>query len=270
MAEPDSPAYIHGFDRDEQDRLLTQAALWRERLILPDLPFRPGERVLDVGCGVGAVLATLADAHPDVRWTGVDRSPAQVARAREVLSGRDVELHQVDAAALPFPDESFDHVYMMWFLEHLPDPAPFLREALRVLKSGGTIQINETDYSTFLVWPTNEDAELLAEGQRALFRAHGNPRMGRALGAALVRAGFTGVRSRIMGFHYFTGQPELRSTTDYMLGFMEPMIPQMVAAGFDESRLLRGVRHIRGLADLPEASFTQIVFRGSGVSPHAE
>ena len=261
--------YIHGFTRAEQDRLLAQAELWKDRLILPELPFREGERVLEIGCGVGAVLATLGKAFPRVEWAGVDLVAAQLERAEAVLAAAGVtaELHQSDASALPFEDASVDHVYMMWFLEHVLDPLPFLRESLRVLRPGGTIHINETDYSTFLVWPLSADADHLAEGQRRLFRDRGNPVVGRSLGALLTKAGFEGVRNRPMGFHYFTGQPELASTTEYMLGFLEPMIPQMVAAGFDEGRLRAGADHVRGLATRDAASFTQIVFRGSGAKP---
>lgn len=255
--------YIHGFTREEQDRLLEQARHWRDRLILPDLSYKPGEHVLEIGCGVGAVLKTLADAHPSLRYTGVDLSADQIARAKLVLGGA-AELHVADASALPFADGAFDHVYMMWFLEHVRDPLPFLREARRVLKPGGTIAINETDYSTFLVWPTCADVEAFSAGQRALFEERGNPVIGRSLGAQLCAAGFSEARNRMMGFHYFTGEPELKSITEYMLGFMEPMIPQMIEAGFDENQLQRGAEKLRALPDMEAASFTQVVFRGSG------
>ena len=52
-----------------------------------------------------------------------------------------------DATALPWPDGHFDHVDMMWFLEHVADPHPFLAEARRALRPGGPITIIETDYS---------------------------------------------------------------------------------------------------------------------------
>ena len=55
-------AYIHGYTREEQERLVQQAEYWRETLILPGLGYRPGERLLDIGCGAGAVLGVIGSA----------------------------------------------------------------------------------------------------------------------------------------------------------------------------------------------------------------
>src|SRR5262245_42995243 len=116
MAEP---SYLHGFTDAEQRRLVEQAAYWRDLLILPDLPYKAGERVLDIGCGVGAVLRTIAEAHPGLRLAGIDAAATQIEAARRVLSGvGEAELVVGNAAALPWADGSFDHVYMMWFVEH--------------------------------------------------------------------------------------------------------------------------------------------------------
>jgi ubiquinone/menaquinone biosynthesis C-methylase UbiE len=75
-------------------------------------------RVLDVGCGTGAHLERYLDAG--CRVTGVDRSPAMLARARDRLGDR-AELHQADASLLPFPDASFDLILAVAFLHEL-DP----------------------------------------------------------------------------------------------------------------------------------------------------
>src|SRR3954469_1791066 len=155
--------YVHGYGTVEQQRLVEQAEHWRHRLIADGTELRPGTRLLEVGCGVGAVLAVLGQEFPGVRLSGVDIEPAQLAFAHEHLrrAGVDATLCQADALALPFEDESFDHVWMMWLLEHIRDAPAALREAKRVLVPHGAVTAIEVDYSTCRVEPTNEATEAL-------------------------------------------------------------------------------------------------------------
>jgi ubiquinone/menaquinone biosynthesis C-methylase UbiE len=265
------PQYLHGFTSEEQRRLIAQAEYWRDTLICPDLPYRPGERLLDVGCGVGAVLRVIAERHPGLHLAGIDAEQRQIETARSHLRGAgagEADLRLGDAASLPWAEGTFDHVYMMWFIEHLRDPRPVLREALRVLRPGGTITINETDYTTFKVWPPSPDWNAMEKAQHDHFARAGNEIAGRRLAGLLASAGFSGVTSRIMGFHFnrASDSTALRAHAEYLAGFLEPAVPALAELGYDEASLSRGVEHLRRVVpDHPEGACTNIVYRARGV-----
>src|SRR5437016_8843188 len=109
--------YVHGYATAEQERLLKQAEHWRDELILSGTKLAPGTRLLEVGCGVGAVLGILGDAFPGVVLSGVDIEDRQLGAARAHLAdlGLQADLRRADAAALTYEAASFDHVWMMWF-----------------------------------------------------------------------------------------------------------------------------------------------------------
>src|ERR671923_631115 len=100
-------AYVHGYGSKEHQRLVAQAEHWRHRLIADGTTLLPGTRLLEVGCGAGAVLAVLGQEFPGVELYGVDIEPKQLEFARGHLERSEVEavLVQADALALPFENE---------------------------------------------------------------------------------------------------------------------------------------------------------------------
>jgi trans-aconitate methyltransferase len=95
------------------------------------LAARPGERILDLGCGDGQLTARLAVAGVEVR--GVDASAAMVAAARAAGIGAD----EAPAEALPYADASFDAVFSNAALHWVRDQDAMMANVHRVLKSGG-------------------------------------------------------------------------------------------------------------------------------------
>lgn len=97
---------------------------------------RPGDAVLDAGCGTGKVARRLLKAEPDARVTLFDGAANMLVRTRDILATRQVG----DLRNLPFADGSFDIVLCTWALETLSDDrALALSELHRVLKQGGLL-----------------------------------------------------------------------------------------------------------------------------------
>jgi len=108
-------------------------------------PIRPGETVLDIGCGAGVdTLIAARLVGPAGRVAGVDATPEMIARARAnlALAGlNNVSFEVAAAEALPFPDREFDVVISNGVINLTIDKEQALREAHRVLKRGGRLMV---------------------------------------------------------------------------------------------------------------------------------
>jgi len=128
------------FDRiapvyDAMNRAMTLGLDRRWRRLTAQAAVRPGDKVLDACCGTGDLALAGRAAGGDV--VGVDFSEAMLARARR--KAPEIEWVRGDAAALPFPDETFDAVTVGFGIRNLADLEGGLRELARVLKPGGKV-----------------------------------------------------------------------------------------------------------------------------------
>ena len=117
-----------------------------------DLP--EGGRILDVGCGSGALAIAVAKCNPKATVTGIDRWGAEYASFSKSLCeenariegvGDRTEFRQGDALKLDFPDGTFDTVVSNYVYHNIPsrDRQAILLETLRVLKKGGTFALHD-------------------------------------------------------------------------------------------------------------------------------
>src|SRR3954467_14054055 len=188
--------YIHGpTDPNEVARLEHQAAFIGERA-LRGFAAREGEVVLDLGTGIGAMVAQLLRHYPGIRVVGLDRqrSALQTAQANHPEA-----IYVVgDAMDLPFPDGAFDHVHGSWIIEHVPDPVVALREVRRVLKPSGTCRLLEVDNASLRTVPEYAEVVMVitALNHAQVAADAGDPFIGQRLNELLAAAGFSDVEAR--------------------------------------------------------------------------
>jgi len=142
-------------------------------VIVDNLDFA-GKRVLDIGCGDGALVRLAA--RGGARATGVDVSEAQLGRARGAEPVADEDYQEAAAQDLPFDDATFDIVIFFNSLHHVPIEAMDLamEEAARVLKPGGQFYVSEplAEGSHFRIQqPAHDETEVRAAATEILGRA---------------------------------------------------------------------------------------------------
>lgn len=111
-----------------------------------------GRRVLEIGCGLGAISGEFA--RQGVRITSVDLTTTGVTAAstRFRLDSSSGAAVQADAEMLPFPDDTFDMVWSWGVLHHTPRTEQAMLEARRVLRPGGEFSVMLYNRSSFYNW----------------------------------------------------------------------------------------------------------------------
>ncbi|MER5635848.1 methyltransferase domain-containing protein [Kitasatospora sp. NPDC002227] len=178
--------YTHGHQepvlRSHRSRTAADSAAY----LLPEL--RPGQALLDVGCGPGTITADLAEAvGPTGRVVAVDRSAEVLAQAAEYAAGRglsNIVFEVADIQELPYQDGEFDVVHAHQVLQHVADPVRGLRELCRVTAPGGVVGVRDADYAAMAWYPELPELDDWSALYRRIARHNGGePDAGRRLSA---------------------------------------------------------------------------------------
>jgi len=156
------------------------------RETLSRLDLKPGESLLDVGCGTGVLLKALAASVPDAKLSGADLSPEMLDVARKSLGER-VVLKQSHAESLPFSDQAFDVVVSTNAFHYFRNPLGALERMARVLRPNGRVVITDWCDDYFACRLCNLWLRVF---DRAHFRIYGRDQCRHLL----EQAGFTAVR----------------------------------------------------------------------------
>ncbi len=146
---PFSAQMIAAMDRLSEAQAVVELRRWS----LETLALDAGRRVLEVGCGPGAMSRALADAVGTTGVVnGIDNSLVMVAEAKRRSTNHPQAIFDTgDAQKLPFGDGVFDASYSERVFQHLGSPKAALEEMLRVLHPGGRVAVVDTDWETVAI-----------------------------------------------------------------------------------------------------------------------
>ncbi|MFF1796516.1 methyltransferase domain-containing protein [Kitasatospora sp. NPDC058263] len=212
MTGPQPTVYTHGHRepvlRSHRSRTVANSAAY----LRPEL--RPGQAVLDVGCGPGTITAELAElVGPTGRVVAVDTSAEVLESAARYAADRglaNVVFEIADVHGLPYADGEFDVVHAHQVLQHVADPVGALREMRRVTAVGGVVAARDVDYATMTWYPQVPELDRWLALYGRIARANGGePDAGRRLLSWAREAGFTDVTATSSSWTY--ASPEQRA-----------------------------------------------------------
>jgi SAM-dependent methyltransferase len=273
---PDDSHYIHGTEPEEQERLSRLNGLLNHAS-LRELALQGGERILDVGCGLGQfTLAAARAAGPTGFVLGTDNSAEQLAQARRQVEGqRDaapVEFREGDARKLPLrPDEwgTFDLVHTRFLLEHVPDPLAVVREMVRAVRPGGRIALADDPHDVMRLWPEPPGfAPLWAAYIRSYDRLGNDPHVGLRLVQLLHQAGAEPLRNTWIFFGSCAGRPDFGDYVDNLIGVLQTAREAMVTGALlTEPEFDSAIAALRDWCRRPDAALWFAMAWAEGVKP---
>jgi len=158
------------------------------------LDIKPGNDVLDVGCGIGLQaleMATLAAPTGKVVGTDISTVMIDIAKGRTANAGLPLEFLTADASSQPFPDQSFDRIRTERVLMYVPDTEQTIKEFKRLLKPGGRLVIFDFDWDAIVI--AHHDKALTRKIIRYASDSFPNGRIGSDLYRQLRNPGFKNV-----------------------------------------------------------------------------
>jgi SAM-dependent methyltransferase len=262
--------YVHGYSAKEHTRLTDQATTLTE-LLHADTVYPPGSLVLEAGCGVGAQTVILAENSPQAAFTSIDISQESLAAAQwrvQQAGFTNVAFRHADIFDLSFQSAHFDHVFVCFVLEHLPNPAAALEALMRVLKPGGSVTVIEGDHGSAYFHPDSDRArraiQCLVDLQQ---QAGGDSLIGRRLYPLLVQAGYRDVRVSPRLVYADAGRPAVVDgfTRKTFTAMVEGVGEQAVGQGLmDAASWAAGIRDLYRTAE-DDGTFCYTFFKATGL-----
>jgi ubiquinone/menaquinone biosynthesis C-methylase UbiE len=262
--------YVHGYAARESERLVDQATTLAD-ILHNDTVYPAGSNVLEAGCGVGAQTIILARNSPSAKFTAVDVSKESIRAAKERVSSQgftNVTFHQNDIFHLPYDDNTFDHLFLCFVLEHLSNPIEALLCLRRVLKRGGTITVIEGDHGSTYFHPDSPSArktiQCLVDIQAEM---GGNSLIGRQLYPLLKKSNYDNVNVSPRMIYVDSSKPDLVEgfTKNTFIAMVKGVKEQSIRSGLmDEASWDQGIRDLYRTTG-EDGTFIYTFFKGKAL-----
>lgn len=240
--------YLHGYSKQEQQRLIDQAR-FLEPWLYDGVDFSRSKKLLEVGCGVGAQTEILLKRFPHLEIHAVDVSPEQVSLARERLSefidSGQLKVSQADAMDLSsINDSGFDSAYLCWFLEHVYQPLDVLNSVRQFVDAGAQLIVSEVNNSSLFVHPYSANIlEYWFQLNDYQWSIQGHPFIGLQMGNLLRKAGFSQIVTEPKSFFFDSrNSSERNAFLQYFFGIFNSANEILVKKGRVHHEMIDRVR----------------------------
>jgi ubiquinone/menaquinone biosynthesis C-methylase UbiE len=265
---PVESRYFAAGNREEVARLELQAEYLSGALAsaFGIMKLRAGLKVLEVGCGSGAVSRKIAAAVHPATLVAVDIDDLFLDEARALSRKHhvsNVEFEKGDVNHLQYADRSFDLTFCRLVLRHQDDPVHSLKEMARVTRKGGMVAAMEADESTLVVYPPDLSDEIIGKAFGWLYRhSKQDTQIGRKLASISAEAGLREIEVRPLTVCFTHSEAvKLRQVTDSVASLLR-MIRSMPggASALSVRELDTAVLDLRRFSDKPGALFSETYF----------
>lgn len=240
--------YLHGYSKQEQQRLVDQAR-FLEPWLYDGVDFSKSKKLLEVGCGVGAQTEILLKRFPHLEIHAVDVSSDQVEAARGRLSdyieSGQLKVSQADATDLSsINDSGFDSAYLCWFLEHVYQPLDVLISVRKTIQPGATVVLTEVNNSSLFIHPYSANIlEYWFQLNDYQWSIQGHPFVGLQMGNLLKKTGYSKIITEPKNFFFDSRNPKDReSFLKFFFGIFNSANENLVNKGRVHHEMIDRVR----------------------------
>lgn len=275
MSEPSE--YIHGSSPEEQHRLSLLNDILNESC-LRELNLQSGEKVLDVGSGLGQFTRLMArTVGNDGHVVGIERDRDQISQAKTLAESSDeselVEFRKGDALDLPLRGSewgTFDVAHARFLLEHVPQPALVIAQMVRSVRPGGRVFVSDDDHGDFRPWPEPQGFQALWQAYVRSYEMLGNdPYVGRRLVSLLRDGGLTSIRNSCVFFGGCAGNNRFQAIVENLIGALTGAKEAMLSGELlDEESFHTGMNGLQRWKAHPSSALWYSACCAEGIVPN--